>query len=227
MNFNKSRKPEYKLNANLISEMINLYGVQVKFLKVEKINQDDIVFGDRSHIKTNNDDIFDLTVLPATSENWDNIGVNFSQFGMTSTETADVFVSRKSIESIYPDLEKENGFSGILGNLIIMPNDTIMEITNFDFETESGSNVYTNSATKNAYRITLVKYNVKMNDEFVPESLASNETEDITGSYETLDSYFDEIQNGIEEQDAEAELIVDTKTDKVIMPVVDDVFGRF
>ena len=45
-NYNFNDAPDYDLNASLIDEVINLYGVLVKFLKVQHINTDDIVFKD-------------------------------------------------------------------------------------------------------------------------------------------------------------------------------------
>ena len=47
-NYNFNDAPDYDLNASLIDEVINLYGVLVKFLKVQHINTDDIVFKDYS-----------------------------------------------------------------------------------------------------------------------------------------------------------------------------------
>lgn len=64
MNFNLSNTPEYSLNAGMIDELINLYGLFVKFLVVEKINRDLEVFGDYSHIKTDNNKAFDIYALP-------------------------------------------------------------------------------------------------------------------------------------------------------------------
>ena len=42
MNLNFYNNPEYELNRSLITEMISMYGIQVKFVKVKKINEDNL-----------------------------------------------------------------------------------------------------------------------------------------------------------------------------------------
>lgn len=69
MNFNYSKHPEYQLHTSLIEEAIKLYGILVKFLVTEKINKDDSVFGDYSHLKSDNSKIYDIYMLPDNTEN--------------------------------------------------------------------------------------------------------------------------------------------------------------
>ena len=59
MNFNTNSTPDYSLNSGMIKEMISLYGVLTKFLVTEKINKDETVFGDYSHMKTDEDEVYD------------------------------------------------------------------------------------------------------------------------------------------------------------------------
>ena len=42
MNLNFYNSPEYDLNKSLITEMISMYGIQVKFVKVKKIKEDNL-----------------------------------------------------------------------------------------------------------------------------------------------------------------------------------------
>ena len=63
MNFNFYNQPEYDLNNSLISEMISLYGIQIKFAKVTKINRDKNVFKDYQHLVVDEKNVFENTVL--------------------------------------------------------------------------------------------------------------------------------------------------------------------
>ena len=42
MNFNFSQHPEYILHKSLTKEVIDLYGIKIKFLITEKINEDKV-----------------------------------------------------------------------------------------------------------------------------------------------------------------------------------------
>lgn len=225
MNFNISKKKEYKLNENLTSELINLYGIQVKLLLVEFINEDITVFGDYSHIKTDSTKSFEIYGLPEVSEEWGDISSNFSDFGMVNNETLNLFISRKTIDSVFSDFDGNNGFSGILGNLVVLPNNRIMEITDFQYEVPGGSNLFAHNDTKNVYRLTLKTYNNKMADETTPDVLSHEDTD---GDYETLDNYFNELVNAKTTVDTASEVTIQTDTDLPIVATDEDsVFGSF
>jgi len=87
MGFNFNSQPEYQLNTSLAEEMINLYGVETKFIIAERINKDDNVFGDYSHLKTDSDKIFQINMLPENSEDWDQGAYDMSAFGLVNTES--------------------------------------------------------------------------------------------------------------------------------------------
>ena len=141
MNLNISRKKkDYDLNHSMIDEVIRLYGISTKILITEKVNLDSTVFGDFSHYKTNNTDSFEVYALPEVSESWDNMGINFSEFGMLNQETVNLFFSRKGIQDVF-DIEA-NGMGSPIGNLIILPNNRIVEITDWQFEVPGGSNLF-------------------------------------------------------------------------------------
>ena len=236
-NYNFNSAPDYDLNASLIDEVINLYGVLVKFLKVQHINTDDFVFKDYSSIKTNSDSIFEIYLMPENTENWDNTGFNYTQFGLVDMNNINMFCSKFSIEKMNLDLKN------LIGNLVVLPNNKIMEITNFDFCTPGVNNLFTFNNAKSVYKLTLVPYNVKINDELNTVDIMHKDTENLGEvKYDTLDKYFDELINIKNEQDFETE-IKDTvqvvqKTgslsniDIVInKPIInreeDDIFGNF
>jgi hypothetical protein len=236
-NYNFNDAPDYDLNASLIDEVINLYGVLVKFLKVQHINTDDIVFKDYSSIKTDSSNIFEIYLMPENTESWENTGYAFSQFNMIDMNNINMFCSKFSIESMSLDVKN------LIGNLVVLPNNKIMEITNFDFCTPGVYNLFTFNNAKSVYKLTLIPYNVKINDELNTVDILHKDTAELgETSYKTLDKYFDELINIKNEQDFETEI---KDTVKVIQktgslsnidivinkPIInreeDDVFGNF
>lgn len=224
-NLNYSKQPDYNLQHTMLDEMINIYGVPTILLKTERINKDDLVFGDWSHIKVDGESRFNMMVLPEISESWGDIATNFSDWGMLNLETISLFVSRKTIESIYTDIDVTTGFGALIGNLVVLNSDRIVEITDVSFEVEGTSNLFTTSAQKNVYRLTCKTYNVKSTDELPQDIIKSDEA---PVDYDALDQYFDELTQEKSEVDSEAEVIVDVDTTKPIVATdEDDVFGRF
>ena len=196
-NFNTNESAEYDLNTELIDECINLYGVQTKFLVVQKLNSDDTIFGDYSSIKTDNSKIFDVFMMPENSDSWDSGGYNFSEFGMLNNDTCTVFVSKNSVQNII-----ELDFKELYGNLVVMPNNKIMEVTDVQFEVPGVNNLFTYSNSKSVYKLTLKPYSVKLTDEINKADISISDTED----YNTLDNYFDELLDIKIAQDTEMEI---------------------
>lgn len=230
-NYNMDSSPEYDLNASLIDECITLYGVPTKFLVTTKLNSDDTVFGDYSSIKTDGTKIFDVYMLPENTESWDSGGYNFSDFGLLNNDNCSCFVSKLSVETI--GLE----FKSLYGNLVVMPNNKIMEVTDVQFEVPGVNNLFTFKNAKSVYKLTLKPYAVKLTDEIDTGDISVDPLVD----YTTLDNYFNELLDVKISQDTEMEInpAVDTinKEDGVEIDVVqkkprvsrveDSVFGEF
>lgn len=229
MNFNFNSQPEYSLNSSMIEEMINLYGVQVKFLVTEKINPDD-VFGDYSHLKTDSEKIYSMYVLPENTEDWNNDGYNFSNFGLVNLENITLFVAKSNFVTL-----DHSEFGDIVGNLLIFPNNKIMEITDVDATVPGINNLYTFNDSKSVYKLTCKPYDFKLINEISSNDISFEENE----SYDTLDNYFQELINDNIEQDTEAEVTVQVDTvnqsgsvDQIVeKPIVDkteeDIWGQF
>lgn len=228
MNFNFDQKAEYALNTSLVEEMINLYGVPTKFLLTEKINIDDNVFGDFSHMKTNSENIYEMFMLPENSEDWDSEGYNFSNFGLTNLDNITLFVAKSNFDDIAEVQE-------ITGNLIIFPNNKIMEITDTKATVPGINNLFTYNDAKSVYQLSCKPYNAKLNDELDTSDISVDDT-----PYTTLDDYFQELIDMTDNQDIEAEVLAqvnavesnDVGVDEVVKkPIVDksedDVFGKF
>lgn len=248
MNFNITHKNEYTLNNSMICECINLYGVEVKLIKTEKINYDKDVFGDWSHVKTNNTDIFDITILPESPETVENQDYMFGDFGFANSDTASVFVSAQSCFKLGFDI------NNLMSCLIVFPSNKVMEITNVELQSTSVNNLWAYSDAKSVLRFSLSAYSFKSTDEtndlmFTQDiddigigSLQEIEEEAIVKdqNYDALDGYFETLFNEKNNQDYEAEVKpsaqsvkingIEKGIDEVInKPVVDkdetDVFG--
>lgn len=218
MNFNFNSQPEHTLNTSLAEEMIRLYGVLTTFMITQKINADENVFGDYSHMKTDNDSSFSIYMLPENTEDWDNDGLSMTSFGLVNFDNVSLFVAKSSF-----DINGFNSVDDITGNLIMFPNNKIMEITNTDFVVPGINNLFTYSDTKTVYKISCKPYDFKLvNEVNIPET------------NDTLDSYFQEL---VDRSDSVDEEVAETPQVKVIenevkkvKPIVDktedDVWGK-
>jgi hypothetical protein len=219
MNFNQ--KPnEYNLYKQVTKELINLYGVLLVLSKTEKINTDNNVFGDFSHLKTTELEQYEIYGMPEDTEGWGNIDINFNGGYFNTNETCNVFVARESIENIF-DMDggttDNKGFGGVIGSLVKLPNGRIMEVTDIDYEVPGVNNLFTQDNLKNVYKLSMKSYNFKNN----PDIETSMDNED----YLSLNNYFDELAQ--QEQDVDIEATTpDTETQKAKVPNVDSAFDR-
>ncbi len=232
MNFNISKQPEYQLNTSLIEEVIRLYGVLVKFLVTEKINEDQTVFGDYSHMKSDNNKIYDIYMLPETSEDWDSGGFGMSNFGLMSLENITLFAAKSAFDTVPDSIEDQHE---ILGNLIVLPNNRVMEITNVEATTPGVNNLFTYNDAKSIYKLTCKPHDFKLINELDTVDIAI----DPTVPYETLDVYFQELIGDKVQVDNATNVTPEVTTidkttvfdTKVKKPIVDrsedDVFGGF
>jgi len=237
MNLNFSHTPDYDLNTSMINEVINMYGVPIKFLIAQKINTDDLVFGDYSHLKTDNNKIYDLFALPENSEGWDQSDNSFNQFGLNNFENINLFVSKMDLMDVVPDLA--NHTSSVTGNLIVLPNNKVMEISNTSFEVPGVNNLYVNTDAKSVLMLTCIPYNNKL----ISEVSSTDVSVDPNVPNVALDTYFNELINQTTQQNTNAEVTPSVPvvqkgtgangTDTVVVqPPVDkttepDVWGNF
>jgi hypothetical protein len=232
VNFNFSSQPEYDLNTSMITEVINLYGVLTKFLVTEKINKDDNVFGDYSHLKSDSSKIYDIYMLPETSEDWDTSANAFSSFGLSNFENITMFAAKADFDPISTD---DPDFKYIIGNLILLPNNKLMEITDADVTTPGINNLFTYDNAKSVITLTCRPYEFKLINEVDSVDVSI----DPVVPHETLDVYFQELIDNSQVQDEEAEVTPQVQTvtktgsldTKVQRPIIDrsedDVFGSF
>jgi len=228
MNFNFTNQPEYDLHSALTKELIGLYGVLVKFLITEKINTDENVFGDWSHLKTDSESIYEMYMLPETTEDWGSSGYEMNMYGPNNFENVVLFCSRSDLGFLDDDMGQ------ITGNLIIFPNNRIMEITSTDPVVPGINNLFTFNDVKSVYKLTCKPYAPKLINELEPDDISADDD-----SYDTLNDYFSELIDVNTDQNTEAEVTeqvstvdisgeFDTLVDK---PIVDnteeDIFNGF
>lgn len=234
-NFNFTSQPEYELNTSLTEEMINLYGVLTKFLITEKINPDPNVFGDYSHLKSDSSKIYDIYMMPENTEEWDTSQYGMNEFGLLNFDNVSLFVAKSSFDVLGT---VNNEFANIIGNLIVFPNNKIMEVTDVEWMVPGVNNLFTYNDTKSVYKLTCKPYEFKLINELDNVDIEANN--DANAPYETLDVYFDELIGQATAQDEEASVTpqvstvektvgsLDTKVDKPIVDnTEDDVWGNY
>ena len=197
MNLNFYNNPEYELNRSLITEMISMYGVQVKFVKVKKINED-LTFKDYQHLVADKNDIIEMYALPENSDSFDSNGYQFNSFGFTDLNNLSVFISVESFGDIQ--------FKEIVGNLIVLPSNKILEITDVTFQVPGINNDFVNNNSRTVYKLTLTPYEFKLTDNLSEIQKPSDDLSPLDSSPKSLDDYFEELMK--EKEDLESELEV-------------------
>ena len=230
MNFNLTHKNEYVLNNAMICECINLYGIEVKLIKTEKQNYDEEVFGDRSHIKVDCKNNYDIVILPETPDQVDSQDYSFGDFGFSNSDTCTVYVSAQRCFKLGFDI------NNLMGCLIVFPTNKVMEITDVSLQAPSVNNLWSYNDAKSVLKLSLSAYNFKSADEtkdiqFTDEMNSIDDLDDSTlanGDYDALDGYFDKLLNDKKEQDFEAEVKDCVNTVKVngIEKGIDDIVKK-
>ena len=197
MNLNFYNNPEYDLNKSLITEMISMYGIQVKFVKVKKINEDNL-FKDYQHLVADKNDIIEMYALPENTDSFDSSGYQFNSFGFTDLNNLSVFISVESFGDIQ--------FKEIVGNLIVLPSNKILEITDVTFQVPGINNDFVNNNSRTVYKLTLTPYEFKLTDNLSEIQKPSDDLSPLDTPPKSLDDYFEELMK--EKEDLETELEV-------------------
>lgn len=177
MGYNFNQNQEYDLFRDLTDEMINLYGLEVKYVKSENQNLD-MVFGEYSHKKLKQDAVVSMFVYPENSEEFDGMAV-FGKFGFIQNETFNCFVSAKSLE----DLGYDSPRTQCVSDIIVLPNGKKFEVTFVEHEVKGVNNMFPYANQKNVYMLKthIWKYNID-------EKEAPVKTTDVDGNVTTTDN---------------------------------------
>lgn len=228
MSFNFSHRAEYRLNSSMIKEVIELYGVPAKFIKVDPVNLDHTIFKDYSHLLSL--DSYDITVLPETSDAFETANLPLQDFGILNFDNITLFIHADSIKEIC-------NFNQLVGNLIVLQSNKVMEITFAELQVPGINNLFTYDDAKSVYKLTCKPYDFKANDEIKHVDMRAEQKElpDQIRDFDALDAYFDQILNDTETRREETEVkpVVPVKDGEeitkkpIINKDVDDVWGQY
>ena len=227
-NLNKSNKKDYNLTKRNIDEMINIYGVQCNFIYTNKMNKD-FVLKDFSHF-TATQKPFEIYLLPEDTTNW-NTDLSWDMWGLNNLRTVSFFMSANTYDKISEEFFDfvDNDYQGsIINSLLIMPNGSILEISDISYDFENANNLFTYPDDKSVYRITARMYNNNQHDDINIEDnpatdqkvtkvvndglldIEFNEDEISEDTFNNLEDYFSSLDNNKNEQDTEGQKISDT-----------------
>jgi hypothetical protein len=225
-NLNKSNKADIELTKRNINEMINIYGVNCNFIFTNKMNKD-FVLKDFSHF-TANQDAFEIYVLPEDTSNW-STDMSWDMWGLNNLRTISFFISASTYNRIEEEFF-ENSEGTIINSLLVMPNGSILEISDLNFDFENANNLFTYPDDKSVYRITARMYNNNLHDniqitddpstsEKVTKSIEDglldiefNEDEIQEEAFTDLEDYFKSLDDNKIEQDTEGQKISDSNS---------------
>jgi hypothetical protein len=214
-NLSLSRKPEVDLYRNLIHENISMYGIPVKYLYSERINKNE-VFKDFSHFKVENPDSFkEIYLMPENPEDWEGDSV-YNAFGLFNQWTQHLFISRKTILELYPDFDDTTGNRAkIVNSLIVLPSETILEITNMESYEPGVNNLWAFNDEVSSYKLSVKIYDQNIADEGVrdikdtikisEDGGENGDQDDVIFEYDEpvdtsgIDKFFNELVDNMEE----------------------------
>lgn len=177
-NFN-NKANEYETFGKITDELIKLYGVKVKYIKTQFVDVDKVL-GDFKNYKS--DEILECMLLPATPEGFDSHNNFLSQFGIINLDSMDFFLSIYELNKIHSEFNK------CIGDLIILPSNKVMEITNIISQVPGINNMFLYDNQKQVYQITCKTYNY-------------NHDEVSIGDNENLDLLFNLLEKETEKKD--------------------------
>ena len=216
LDLNISRKPEYSLQETHIDELIEIYGIPCLYLFSEQINQD-TVFQDFSHNKVTPGKSVQIKLLPDEESQWEGETI-FNKFGFYNNYSQTLYISKRTILSLYPKFLEEKGErSKIQGSLILLPSGGIVEVTNISEHHEGINNLWAYADQASSYKLTVKPYTKNIADKGTSElkeqiEIKSGENKEIFEyneqiTTEDLDDFFGEFQDKKEQITKEADEI--------------------
>ena len=206
MAWNLNNKPrEYELSGRLTAEFIDIYGLSVDYIVTEKVSQD-LVLGEFTHMRADNDSVFRVSVYPENTAGFDNQNDLLSKFGILNFDSVNLFISSAKMALVHPD----GNYQKAHGDIIVLPSGKFFEITDVENQVMGLNNMFTYSNQKNVYLLKCKPYNYNRD-----ELNVSNLSSDL--DLGNLDSIFDMEQQVLEKEATEEQ---STKVDGL-----DPVFG--
>jgi hypothetical protein len=208
INLNYSHQPEYDLYNTITDELINGYGILSKYIVTEKVDMDTSTFGEWTSLKAENNDVYEVFLLPDTTENWQGQNIVFDQFGLNNFSTMEFFISERGLHTIFPFWEESININDMISDLILMPSGKVLEVTHVEPLVEGVNNLFSYDDAKNTVKITCRNYQFRKNDELDVDALLPNEpqlTPAEKSTQENLDDYFTRLIDSDEIPDEDYE----------------------
>jgi len=202
-NLNRSKNPDYILKQNHIEELINIYGVECDYVFTTKENQDKIM-RDFSHLKTG--DSKKVMLLPEEMVSFEE-DLNWDMFGLNNMRTMHLFISKKSMYSLFPEWSFDKHAKDIVNSLVVFPSEAIMEIADITTTGEGINNLFTYNDEESVYRLSMRNYYVSQQDTVEPEAEQSEVVQETFGD---LDAYFNSLEDMTDEIEEQGEKISDS-----------------
>lgn len=178
---------EYEMFNEQTSEIIDMYGVPVTYVKSKNVNFD-AIFGEYSHKKLHQDNVYhNVMVLPENPDSYD-VGVDFgnlfTKFGFINGEVFHCYISSYTVDS----MDFTNFRIDAVGDIIMLPSGKKFEITYVSHEPVGANNKYPYANAKNVFMLKTKMwfYNADEKEEAVPTT-DSNGVETIDDKLEKFD----------------------------------------
>lgn len=149
-----NKKQDYALSGAVTHELIDMYGLVVRYFSTELINEDNVL-NEFQHLKIDNIKSFDISVYPEDLEEYKNNDDILSKFGFTSTSSTNFFISAKTVSKI---LDSQNDITQMIGGVIKVPSGKLLEITNVDIEVPGINNLFLYNNQKNVFLLKTKPY---------------------------------------------------------------------
>jgi len=225
-NLNRNSNPDYELKTSHIEEVISIYGVEADLIFTTKMNADKIL-NDFTHMQAGKN-TKKIMLLPEETEDWGGSN-SWNAFGLDNLRTISFFISRKTINEMFVEYPVTN-YKEYINNLLVLPNSTVLEITDIEAEVEGVNNLFTYSDEKSVYRVTSRVYSNSKQDEIehsttdteavtvdedtIPGIKMINYSDDkiIDDSMLDIDEYFKTLDDDKVTQDTEGDVISDSNS---------------
>lgn len=150
-----NKQNDYDLYNSITSELIDMYGVTVDYLKVEGQEVDHIL-NEYTHKKVDNLNTHSMNIMPENAAGFDEGSEDIlGKFGFMSQISINFFVSSNNMEIVY---DGDTNIPHAVGDLIILPSKKVLEITNIDINVAGVNNMFLHQNTKNVYLIKCKPY---------------------------------------------------------------------
>jgi hypothetical protein len=150
---------DYELSGNLTSEVIDIYGFSINYIKTQKVNMDKI-YSEFTHLRADNDSVFQVSVYPENTAGFENHNDLFSKFGILGMDSTNLMISYNSLLKVYPDKQFQKG----TGDLIVLPSKKVLEIVDIESQVNGLNNMFVYDNQKNVYILKCKPYNFNMDD---------------------------------------------------------------